>query len=284
MQVRDTGCTFPIEASSIRVYLRVTCVCTDQRRMEVTGTTRDLVSERAAGQVLRDLREAKGMTLDEVAAKTKVPLQSLALIEEDDFARLPPDVYTTIYLKAYCKFFGIEAGPIVAHFRDQRAAHERKTPGNRHPVTTVKAAELLVAPRIIRNVIIAAVASGLLFSIAFQVVKLISPPQLTVTDPLDGTVTENRSVTINGRTEPEVSIAINGKPVSVDGNGVFHDTFILQDGLNSIEVVGVKKYSRPMRVTRNIIVAAPPAAPEVTATPAPDASPEVQSMDTPDAH
>jgi hypothetical protein len=98
------------------------------------------------------------------------------------------------------------------------------------------------------------VVLGLGVYFALEIKKIIAPPQISLAAPQDGLVTTERSLVIEGRTEREVSLRINGKPVSPDGNGNFRDTLELQEGLNLITVVGAKKHSKEMAVTRRIIV------------------------------
>lgn len=47
-----------------------------------------------SGEFLKNLREVRGIELRDVAARTRIPLQHLRALEEEDYKALPPAVYT----------------------------------------------------------------------------------------------------------------------------------------------------------------------------------------------
>jgi len=62
-------------------------------------------------------------------------------------------------------------------------------------------------------------------------------PDLTVTTPVDGTVTEEPSVEVSGTTDPGATVTINGTEIEVGIDGSFSVTFALSAGVNEILVV-----------------------------------------------
>ena len=71
-----------------------------------------------AGAHLAAAREAQGLPLSEAAERTHIKQSHLAAIEAVDGASLPPRPYALGFVKAYAEFLGLEAGPIVARFKD----------------------------------------------------------------------------------------------------------------------------------------------------------------------
>ncbi|MCK9603862.1 MAG: DUF4115 domain-containing protein [Candidatus Omnitrophica bacterium] len=61
----------------------------------------------SVGKILKNLRLEKGLSLEEVQKKTKVHLNILKAIEEDNFINLSP-IYIRGFLKIYCKFLGLD--------------------------------------------------------------------------------------------------------------------------------------------------------------------------------
>lgn len=70
------------------------------------------------GDRLRREREVKGLTLAEVAQRTRVPLRHLEAIEATDFAALPSPTYAVGFARAYARTLGMDE---VAVARDVRA-------------------------------------------------------------------------------------------------------------------------------------------------------------------
>lgn len=223
---------------------------------DMAPTTTSTIAE-SVGALLRQAREEAGLSLAAVANRTKIPERYLAMFESEGRGALPDDVYAKIYLKAYGKFLGFDTPTLVELYRKERvrlAPPERKTAPRRHPTTTVPASAMVVTPKLIQAIFLGLIVLGLVAYFAFEIKKIIAPPRISLTSPADGLVTTERDLVIEGRTEPEVALSVNGKPVSLDADGNFHDTLDLQEGLNVITVVGAKKHSKEMSVTRRIIV------------------------------
>ena len=61
-----------------------------------------------AGALLRQAREAKGLSLDDLARTTKINRSILAALEEYDLNRLPAPIYTRGFVKAYAREVGLD--------------------------------------------------------------------------------------------------------------------------------------------------------------------------------
>ena len=63
---------------------------------------------RLTGAELRKLREARGVTLREIALVTKIGVRFLEYIEEDRVALLPAPVYLRGFLMEYGRVIGLD--------------------------------------------------------------------------------------------------------------------------------------------------------------------------------
>jgi hypothetical protein len=222
---------------------------------------RPIITEREAaetvGQVLARVRQERRLSLSSASVKTKIPLWYLAALEEGDHGRVTDDVYTRIWFKAYCAYLGLDSGRAFAAFQNERrrfGTHIERRREERHPMKAVSASRTMDMPRMIRNTLLASVAIAVALFFAGSLKRIIAPPVITLSTPADGSVTTQRVIAIEGRTEQEVTLRINGKQVAIDGNGNFRDTIELQEGLNTITIVGSKKYSKEMTLSRRIVV------------------------------
>jgi len=227
----------------------------------------------SVSELLRQAREDAGLSVREVATKTRIPEKYIWLFEDkSSLAEAPEDAYSKIYLKAYGKFLGFDTVSIVDLHRRERAQTPKSTiriePTERkHPITAVGSSEMVVTPRVIHTAMLGLAGAGLVAYLIYGVIALISPPKVTLLAPYDGMTTTDRNILIEGRTEQEASIMINGKSVNPDESGKFRDTIDLQEGVNTISVSGSKKYSKAMVVNRRVIVLPRAAAPEPNAVP-----------------
>lgn len=72
------------------------------------------------GGRLRAEREVRGMSLEEVARATRIPLTSLERLEGDRFDDLPGEVFVRGFLKAYARALGIDADDVLAQYSSAR--------------------------------------------------------------------------------------------------------------------------------------------------------------------
>lgn len=100
------------------------------------------------------------------------------------------------------------------------------------------------------------------------------PPTLTVNNPIDGLITNNKSLTVSGTTNDAtsspVTVKINGTAVSVSSTGAFSTTVTLTEGSNTITVVATDSAGKSSTVTRKVTLdTKAPTISAVTLTPNP---------------
>jgi hypothetical protein len=211
----------------------------------------------SVGAILKQARTDLGCNRREAAAKTKIPERYIVRFEDGAHDKLPDDVYTKIFLKVYCKFLGLDTQTVVNLYRQERTRSlvlNKGTSEKRHPSNAIPTWHMLVTPEVIKAVIMSAVVIGLGVYFWLVVRSIVSPPSITLNSPPDGLMTTARAITIDGRTEQEAALRINGKYVAPDSFGNFKDSLELQEGLNVIKVVGMKKHSRETVVIRRVVV------------------------------
>jgi cytoskeletal protein RodZ len=81
-----------------------------------------------AGDVLRTAREAQGLSLSDVAARTRVPLRHLEAIDASDYAGLPSPTYAVGFSKAYARAIGADEVRVAQMVRTEVAKLGRRTP------------------------------------------------------------------------------------------------------------------------------------------------------------
>lgn len=73
----------------------------------------------SVGRSLADARLAAGLTLDDVAAQTKIRPSILAAMESDDFSGCGGDVYARGQLRSIAHVLGIDPDDVLARFDAQ---------------------------------------------------------------------------------------------------------------------------------------------------------------------
>lgn len=75
-----------------------------------------------AGQRLRRAREEAGLTVEQVAAETRIPLRHLEVIEAGDFEALPARTYAIGFSRTYAKAVGLDPSDIARQVREETGA------------------------------------------------------------------------------------------------------------------------------------------------------------------
>lgn len=74
----------------------------------------------SVGARLRLERELLGMSIEEVARATRIPVTSLERVENDRFDDLPGEVFVRGFLRSYAKTVGLDGDEILAQYGTAR--------------------------------------------------------------------------------------------------------------------------------------------------------------------
>ena len=84
------------------------------------------------------------------------------------------------------------------------------------------------------------------------------PPQLSVTSPANGLVTNKTTVTVSGSTNDTTtsiaSVTINGVVITVSSNGSFSKTLTLSEGSNVITVIATDTVGKYTTIVRTVVL------------------------------
>jgi transcriptional regulator with XRE-family HTH domain len=80
------------------------------------------------GERLREAREAKGLSLDEVASQTRIPVRHLQHIESGDWEALPASTYCIGFVRSYGNAVGLDGPALGADLRQQIGGVRRAGP------------------------------------------------------------------------------------------------------------------------------------------------------------
>jgi cytoskeleton protein RodZ len=92
--------------------------------------TEDLIDEAEPPQVggigaqLRAARETRGLTLEQLAAETRIPQRHLQTIEAGKFSALPAQTYAVGFAKTYARAVGLDGAEVADRVRAELDAQE----------------------------------------------------------------------------------------------------------------------------------------------------------------
>lgn len=85
------------------------------------------------GQTLREAREAKGLSLDDLQEITKIQKRYLSAIEEGNFAQLPGEFYTRAFIKNYAEAVDLDSAVVFEEYAAEIPKTRQET-GDFHPL------------------------------------------------------------------------------------------------------------------------------------------------------
>ena len=207
-------------------------------------------SMRTVGQILKETREAKFFTLDEVEKATKIRKEMLKALEADDYTKLPPPTFVQGFIKNYARFLNLDAQKLLAVFR-RGFASDRVVVMDAFTKPVGDKKTYLTPSRLIGVAVSLMILSFFVY-LWFQYHQYVGTPKLELASPADQYTTDSASVTVEGKTDPEVKVSINSQEVPVDLNGGFREEVAISSQVNKITIVATSKLGQSSTVERTV--------------------------------
>src|SRR5690625_772425 len=78
------------------------------------------------GELLKEAREEKGYTLDNIQEKTKIQKRYLVAIEQGDFNALPGKFYARAFIREYAEAVELDPEVVLADFKEEKEIPEEE--------------------------------------------------------------------------------------------------------------------------------------------------------------
>jgi cytoskeleton protein RodZ len=123
-----------------------------------SGSSRNTME--SIGEFFKQVRETKGLTLDDVASKTRIHPDFLIALEAGNFTKLPDQVFAKGFVRSYARSLGLEEEDAMRRFEGSAGAFYEKQAEREQ--LRVKQAEDERRKKTNRKVVLAGLAVGLL--------------------------------------------------------------------------------------------------------------------------
>lgn len=207
---------------------------------------------KTVGSILREARETKGLTFDEIERATKIRAKFLEAIEADDYTTLPSQAYAKGFVKNYGEFLGIPAATILAFFRRQTQDVGKASILPKGVARTLNRTWFQLTPGRFLIILFVGLVVSFLAYLGLQYGQLQNPPRLTIEAPVQNTTIVAKKVELLGSTDSDATVSVNGISVLVRGDGKFFDQVTLETGVNTITVIATSRFGKTTTVTRTV--------------------------------
>ncbi len=224
----------------------------------VSFSTRPIENSLNVGELFRQQREARRDTLEEVSQTINISVKYLQGLEAGDYHKLPGNVYTRSFVRAYAKYLGLDQKQCIAQYTTEQNVYSKTkhqtTVDFTKPVERVSRFNLMFTPRLIRSIGLACLALMCVGYLGLKVKAIVTPPMLIVESPASDLLTQQKFIDIAGKTQKETVLAINGQQIVPDPQGNFRETVDLQTGINLIEISAESRHGKFTKVYRQVVV------------------------------
>lgn len=209
---------------------------------------------RTVGQVLKETREAKLYTLDEVEKHTKIRKELLKALENNDYSKLPPLTFIQGFVKNYGKFLGLESDKLMAVLR-------RDFEASKHPPSVLESfskpltkKRIFITPSRLIGAVVAVIVISFFAYLWFEYRSFVGSPVLEVNSPAPGQTVEVTSISVEGATDPDAKVTINDQEVGLSPEGKFKEEVKLSSSVNTITIVSTSKFGQETKIERTVYI------------------------------
>lgn len=209
---------------------------------------------KTVGQILKEEREKRFYSLEEVEKSTKIRKELLEALENDNWDKLPPPTFIQGFIKNYARFLKLDSEKLLAVFR--REFSDVKNPPRilesfSNPMSNKRFS--LTPTKVISGVVISLILIFFAY-LWFEYRFLTSAPFLEVDSPQDKITVSSSTIKVAGRTDPEDKITINNQDINVLPNGSFSQDIQLEGNSNTVSVTATNKSGKVTVVSRTVFL------------------------------
>jgi cytoskeletal protein RodZ len=206
------------------------------------------------GGILKQRRLKLRKNLLQIQSQTKISLQNLRALENNNFARLPPETFVKGFIRNYALAVNLKPEKLIAIFRRDKSKKEKINiiPAEIDPKKVNRS--FWWTPKMTLVLVMGLGTILFLTYLGLQVKKYFSPPPLTIFNLAEENQTFKNELEIKGQTGKEATVYINNQLVNTDDKGNFAYQLQLAPGENKIEVKAVDQRQKQSILIRKITV------------------------------
>ena len=205
---------------------------------------------KTAGDLLKEKRLLKELSLDDVSKKTKIKTEFLEAIENSDYAVLPSSTFAKGFLRNYATFLYLNPDTMVAMFRRDFTQNARGEIIPRGLVEPVSSKPRFFTVSLILSTIAIVAFVGFL---GIQLLSWWSLPKIKLTQPQNND-TYGEKVTFKGDADSDATVKVNGQLVILDQSGQFTLDLVFPGGTHSVLVEATNRQGKSTLVERTFTV------------------------------
>lgn len=197
-------------------------------------------------------RQNLQLSIEELTERTRIAGKHLFALEQNNFAELPKaKAFRLAYVREYASALGLDSDDCVEQFTREDGLSDAPPI---HPHRALNGFHFTSISLLIRDAFVLGGVALFAGYLLWQVRGVLEPPRLVVYSPIEGLVLHSPAALVQGETDPETHLAVNGQDIMVNEKGTFETKIDLSGGMNTIVITAEKKHGKTTTITRHLVV------------------------------
>ena len=205
---------------------------------------------KTVGQMLKEARVEKRLSLQEVERSIKIRVPLLTAIEADEFHKLPSSLYAKGFIRNYAEFLGLSTERVMAFYRRQTKEVTKSSILPKSMAASLNPPLFQLTPGKFLGLVVGMLIIIFLAYLGSQYQRLNAPPQLSLTAPVNEAVVHEKRIAVEGKTESDATVLINGISTIVRDDGRFYELVPLDPGSNKITITATSRFGKATTIER----------------------------------
>jgi transcriptional regulator with XRE-family HTH domain len=188
------------------------------------------------GEILREERQRHRLSIEKLAAKTRIKKKYLQALENNQFEQLPAATFVKGYIKIYAQLFGFDHQPLIALLRRDFKESVKGQLVPREFMKPMLKKRQVWGPATFVVIGLALTFITLISYVGLQWYILSQPPALKIISPAEDLLVAAR-VGVSGQTDADAIVTVNSQPVALQSDGSFEtEIYLPREGVNTISI------------------------------------------------
>ncbi|MDQ3238985.1 MAG: helix-turn-helix domain-containing protein [bacterium] len=207
---------------------------------------------KSLGQMLREQREKKNITLEMAESVTKIRKSYLVSLEDSKYDELPAATYIKGFLTIYSEYLGLAKDDVFAFFRREFDESKDGKVVPKSSLSPVHEPLIRFSPQVFFTSCFVCAIAVLFAYLWVQYQAYAAAPMVELYSPKDGLVTQKADLDVEGKVTVDSKLTLNGQNIELSQDGYFKRSIQLEEAANVLTFVAVNDAGKSTTVKRTV--------------------------------
>jgi len=204
---------------------------------------------------IKKWRAHEKLSIQDIATELSVRPQIIQAFEDGDYSVFPAHVYASGYLKRMVYHFKIpSADMLISTLKSEWNEKRGEQTSSLHMLPKSSRQRLYINPRRLFSAIGGVAFLFFAWVFVVQLMGFTGAPSLSISEPRADSVFDTPIVHVKGTTEKESQLTVNGREITMNGDGAFDQEIELPVGVNPLYFLVQNRFGKISQETRYVVV------------------------------